>query len=65
MKTEVVNVVAFVTDEIIRKGLIRAAELRRKTLDACYMIPGYEDLPHKEKRKIYDTIFSIFNGTEE
>lgn len=64
MKTAVVNVSAFVNDENLRAVLNRSADIRRKTLNACYQIPGYEDLPLNEKNAIYDAIRKIFEKIE-
>jgi hypothetical protein len=64
MKTAVINVSAFVTDENLSCVLNRGANIRRKTLNACYQIPGYEELPLNEKNAIYDAICKIFEEIE-
>lgn len=38
----------------VRDDLLRCDEIRRRTLDACFAIPGYAALPLAEKNKIYD-----------
>lgn len=51
----VVNVAIFAEDSI-REELVRLTKAREKALDLCYGRKGYEDLPLKEKNKIYDEV---------
>lgn len=64
MKTNCVNVAAFLRDDTQRAILCKAAEIRRKVLDACYLIPGYIDLPRDERNAIYDRVRALIEQDE-
>lgn len=52
----VLSVSYFVNDPAIKECIIASDDIRRKTLDSCYNIPGYDKLPRDEKNKIYDAL---------
>lgn len=64
MKTNAVNVAAFLRGDTERAILCHAAEIRRKALDACYLIPGYCDLPREERNAIYDRVKTLLIENE-
>ena len=46
-----------VTD--VREGVRRSDNIRLRTLDKCYSIPGYADLPRKVQNAVYDNVKTI------
>lgn len=64
MKANAIDVAAFLRDDTDRAVICQAAEIRRKALDACYLIPGYYDLPLREQNAIYDEMRRIIESNE-
>ena len=52
----VLSVASFAGDKKVRDELVLCDEIRRRTLDACYGIPGYVGLPRAVKNKVYDRV---------
>lgn len=52
----VISVACFAGSKKVRDDLLLFDDVRRRTLDACYGIPGYADLPRVVKNKIYDRV---------
>ena len=40
----------------VRDELVLCDEIRCRTLDTCYGIPGYAGLPRAVKNKVYDRV---------
>ena len=55
MNTRVISVAEY-ADESTRSGILQSDFVRRETLDRCYNMDGYKDLPTAEKNKVYDRI---------
>ena len=51
----VISVAAYASDEV-RKVVLKSDNLRRRTLEKCYSIPGYTELPRKVKNAVYDDV---------
>ena len=52
----VISVAAYVKNEEVRKVVLKSDNIRRRTLERCYSIPGYADLPRKVKNAVYDDV---------
>lgn len=52
----VINIGYYSENPEIKSGLPKFALLRNMTLERCYKIKGYEELPLKEKNLVYDRI---------
>ena len=52
----VISVAAYVKDEEVRKFVLKSDNIRRRALEKCYTIPGYSELPQKEKNAVYDKV---------
>ena len=52
----IISVAEYVKDNRVREAIRRSDNIRRRTLDKCYSIPGYADLSLKEKNTVYDTV---------
>ena len=55
-KIMVINVAAFAENSRVKNTLIDYTKIRNITLDRCYAMEGYAELPIMEKNKIYDRI---------
>lgn len=51
----VISVAAYASDEV-RKVVLKSDSIRRRTLEKCYSIPGYIELPRKVKNAVYDNV---------
>ena len=51
----VISVAAYASDEV-RKVVLKSDNLRRRTLEKCYSIPGYAELPRKVRNAVYDNV---------
>jgi hypothetical protein len=56
MKTMILSVAHCAETEEVTNAVLVSDQVRRKTLDACYAIPGYADLSLEEKNRIYDKV---------
>ena len=52
----IISVAEYVKDNEVREGVRRSDNIRRVTLDKCYSIPGYADLPRKVQNAVYDNV---------
>jgi hypothetical protein len=52
----VIDVAYFAETPEIRDAMLLSSKIRAETLKRCYAMPGYENLPHDEKLKTYDSI---------
>ena len=51
MKTSIISVAAYVKDKKVRKVVLKSDNIRYRTLEKCYSIPGYAELSLKEKKR--------------
>ena len=51
----VISVAAYASGEA-RKFVLKSDDIRRRTLEKCYSIPGYTELPRKVKNAVYDDV---------
>ena len=54
----IISVAEYVRDNKVRKSVLRSDYIRNKTLEKCYSIPGYAELPRKVKTAVYDNVKS-------
>ena len=52
----IISVAAYVKDEEIRRVVLKSDNIRCRTLEKCYAIPGYAELPPEEKNAVYDKV---------
>ena len=52
----IISVAEYVRDNEVRKVVLKSDNLRRRTLEKCYSIPGYADLPRKVQNAVYDNV---------
>ena len=52
----IISVAEYVKDNRVREAVRRSDNIRRRTLEKCYCIPGYADLPRKVQNAVYDNI---------
>ena len=52
----IISVFEYVKDNRVREAVRRSDKIRRRTLETCYSIPGYADLPRKVRNKVYDNV---------
>lgn len=50
------SVAEYVKDNRVREAVRRSDKIRRRTLEKCYSVPGYADLPRKVRNKVYDNV---------
>ena len=55
IETMVISVAAYASDEV-RKVVLKSDNIRHRTLEKCYSIPGYTELPRKVKNAVYDDV---------
>ena len=51
----IISVAAYASGEV-RKAVLKSDNIRRKTLEKCYSIPGYTELPRKVRNAVYDNV---------
>ena len=51
----IISVAAYASGEV-RKAVLKSDNIRRKTLEKCYSIPGYAELPRKVRNAVYDNV---------
>lgn len=51
-----VRSVAAFAEEDVRKSVVMSDRIRKETLDRCYSLDGYKNLPREEKNKVYDRV---------
>ena len=52
----IISVAEYVRDNKVRKSVLRSDYIRNKTLEKCYSITGYDELPLKVKNAVYDRV---------
>ena len=52
----IISVAEYVKDNRVREAVRRSDNIRRRTLEKCYSIPGYADLPRKVRNKVYNNV---------
>ncbi len=52
----VISVAHHADNEQIKQAILLSDKIRAATLKRCCAIPGYLELPLKEKNKVYDNI---------
>ena len=52
----IISVAAYVKDGKIRNAVLKSDNIRSRTLEKCYTIPGYTELPRKVKNAVYDKV---------
>ena len=52
----IISVAEYVKDNKVRNTVLRSDYIRNKTLEKCYSIPGYDELPLKMKNAVYDNV---------
>ena len=52
----IISVAEYVKDIEVREVVRRSDNGRCRTLDICYSIPGYADLPRKVQNAVYDNV---------
>ena len=52
----IISVAEYVKDNRVRDAVRRSDNIRRRTLETCYSIPGYAYLPRKVRNKVYDNV---------
>ena len=52
----ITSVAEYAKDNRVRKVVLRSDYIRNRTLEKCYSIPGYADLPRKVRNKVYDNV---------
>ena len=56
LDAQIRSVASYAKNKKVQDAVHESDELRNMTLDACYKIPGYEQLPLKDKNKLYDLV---------
>jgi hypothetical protein len=56
----VISAAYYSNDKEVQNAVLKSDEIRDKTLNACYEIPGYESLSLTEKNRHYDRIKAQF-----
>ena len=51
----VISVAAYVSGEA-RNVVLKSDNIRNRTLEKCYSIPGYTELPRKVRNAVYDNV---------
>ena len=52
----IISVAEYVKDNRVREAVRKSDHIRRRTLEKCYSIPGYADLPRKVRNTVYDNV---------
>ena len=52
----ITSVAEYVRDNEVRKVVLKSDNIRRRTLEKCYSIPGYAELPRKVRNAVYDNV---------
>ena len=55
----IISVAAYVKDDEVRKAVLKSDNIRNRTLEKCYVIPGYAELSLEEKNALYDKVRMI------
>lgn len=52
----IISVAEYVKDNRVREAVRRSDNIRNRTLEKCYSVPGYADLPRKVRNAVYDNV---------
>ena len=52
----IISVAEYVKDIEVREVVRRSDNIRSRTFEICYCIPGYADLPRKVQNAVYDKV---------
>lgn len=52
----VVSVAHFADNREVKGAVLQSDALRKQILDVCHQIPGYKDMPHEDKNRLYDLV---------
>ena len=58
----IISVSEYVKDNEVREVVRRSDNIRSRTLDKCYSIPGYADLPRKVQNAVYDNVRALIEN---
>ena len=58
----IISVAEYVKDNDVREGVRRSDNIRHRTLEKCYSIPGYADLPRKVQNAVYDNVRALIEN---
>ena len=58
----IISVAEYVKDNVVREGVRGSDTIRLRTLDKCYSIPGYADLPRKVQNAVYDNVRALIEN---
>ena len=53
---QIISVAEYVKDSRVREAVRRSDNIRRGTIEKCYSIPGYADMPRKVRNAVYDNV---------
>ena len=53
---QIISVAEYVKDSRVREAVRRSDNIRRRTIEKCYSISGYADLPRKVRNDVYDNV---------
>ena len=51
---QIISVAEYAKDSRVREAVRRSDNIRRRTLEKCYSIPGYADLSRKVRNAVYE-----------
>ena len=60
-----ISVAEYVRDNKVRKVVLRSEYIRNRTLEKCYSIPGYAELPRKVRNAVYDNVKLMIEKEDE
>lgn len=52
----VISIAYFAENPEVMAAILQSDEIRRRALEICLAIPGYNELPLEEKNAIYDKV---------
>ena len=55
----IISVAEYVKDNRVREAVRRSDNIRSRTIEKCYTVPGYTELPRKVKNAVYDKVRMI------
>ena len=58
----IISVAEYVKDNEVREVVRRSDNIRRRTLEKCYSIPGYAGLPRKVQNAVYDNVRALIEN---
>ena len=55
----IISVAEYVKDNRVREAVRRSDNIRSRTIEKCYTVPGYTEMPRKVKNAVYDKVRMI------